>query len=86
MRIRIRKRWWKLLRGRMSHEDDGQCYPASREIIIRSNLRGERELDVLIHELLHASYGDLDEGAVEEAASDIARVLWREGYRKHEAK
>jgi hypothetical protein len=35
----------------------------------------------VIHELLHAAHWDLDELAVEETAEDLARVLWKLGYR-----
>ena len=40
------------------------------------------DLDTSIHEALHACLWDLDEEAVEETAEDIARFLWRLGYRK----
>ncbi len=44
---------------------------------------GARELDlnVCIHELLHGCT-ELDEYCVDETATDIARVLWRLGWRK----
>jgi hypothetical protein len=38
-------------------------------------------LDTVIHECLHACYPDLDEDAVTEAATDIAKVLFRMGCR-----
>jgi len=44
-------------------------------------LVGERRLEVLIHEMLHACYWDLDEEAIDITARDIARVLFRLGYR-----
>ena len=44
-------------------------------------MHGEERLEVLIHEMLHAAYWDLDESAIEGAAADVARVLWRLGYR-----
>ena len=42
------------------------------------------ELDTVIHEALHACT-ELDECAVEESATDIARLLWRLGWRKVDA-
>ena len=53
-----------------------------KRIRIRQGLKGERELDTLIHELMHAAHWDLDEQAVNDTAEDIARVLWRLGYRR----
>ena len=55
------------------------------EIRIRKHLRGLMLLDTLIHEGLHATLWDLDDDAVHATASDIARLLWRLGYRKQSA-
>ena len=45
-------------------------------------LKGLRKLEMFLHEPLHACLWDLDEEAVEETARDMARFLWRMGYRK----
>lgn len=55
--------------------------PAVRRIGILQSLSGLERLDTEIHEALHACLWDLDEHAVNESASDIARFLWRLGYR-----
>jgi hypothetical protein len=63
---------------------DGLCdHPGTpgREIWISSTLTGQNMLETLIHELLHASYPDLNEDAVNATARDIATVLWELGYR-----
>lgn len=39
-------------------------------------------LDTLIHETLHASKPSLSEAEVVRLAGDIAKVLWRAGYRR----
>jgi hypothetical protein len=39
------------------------------------------DLDTIIHEALHACT-ELDEDAVDESATSIARLLWRLGWRK----
>ena len=52
------------------------------EIRIRKGMEGLMLLDTLIHEGLHACLWDLDDDAVGASASDIARLLWRLGYRK----
>lgn len=82
MRCRLRGRYWTILRGKLDRTKDGLCDAMSRTITVRRSLAGERELDVLIHEMLHACHWDLDEQAITETASDLARVLTRLGYRK----
>jgi len=41
-----------------------------------------KDLDTIVHESLHACLWDLDEEAVAESAADVARLLWRVGWRK----
>lgn len=53
-----------------------------KEIKIQAGLKDEELLEVLIHESLHACAWNLDEEAVQKTAEDIARMLWRIGYRK----
>jgi len=64
----------------------GRCDPPdkpNKTITINSRLRGEELLDTIIHEVLHAASWDvLDEGFVEQTATDLARILWKLGYRK----
>lgn len=71
---------WRKLRGQV-----GSCDPPTepaKEIIIDPS-QGEFELlDTLVHEALHAVMWDAAEEAVEESATDIARLLWRMGYRR----
>jgi hypothetical protein len=40
------------------------------------------ELDVLVHESLHACNWNASETRVDTTATDIARMLWRAGYRR----
>ena len=87
MRIRILRRMWEVLfvSRRDMPTNDGECLipPAARCKTIRvyNALTGERKLDVIIHEMLHAADWHKDEEWVESVASDIARALWRMGYR-----
>jgi hypothetical protein len=63
----------------------GHCSDPSdvnKTIRLKSGLKGEEELEVLIHEMLHACFWDIAEESIDEAGVDIARVLWRLGYRK----
>lgn len=43
-----------------------------------------RLAEVLIHEILHAADWSKDESWVEQAAADIERVLFRQGFRLHQ--
>jgi hypothetical protein len=85
MRIQVRRKRYKLaFKSIRSQKYLGRCdspHEPSKQIVIDQSLRGELLLDTLVHELLHAACWDLAEETVEEAASDIASVLWRLGYR-----
>lgn len=52
-----------------------------KEITICPKVSGIDKLDVLIHESLHACFEDMSECAVHAGATDIAKFLWRLGYR-----
>jgi len=67
---------------------DGYCkkpnMPKHRRIIaINKQLKGKKELDTNIHEMLHACGWSLDEEWVRDTATDIANALWELGYRKN---
>lgn len=86
MRVRIRGKCWDLSFTRTPDDADGICDPPTapnKRIRISHSLRGEKQLDAVIHELLHSAMWDLDEVAINDTATDIARVLWRLGYRKN---
>lgn len=58
----------------------------NKEIRVSSSLKGEERLEVLIHEMVHAAGWHLDESFVERFAADVARALWRLGYRNLDGK
>jgi len=64
-----------------SHSEDG------RSISISTRLKAKRKLEILIHESLHAEYPSIakntEEDWVEEAAENIASLLWKIGYREN---
>lgn len=84
MRIKILGKCWELV-FKPLRSDDGYCDPPElprKQIQINERLRGERRLEVLIHEMLHAADWHKDEDAwIVPVAHDIARVLWKVGYR-----
>lgn len=64
---------------------DGDCdHPdtINKSIRIKMGLNGQEELETLIHEFLHALDWSKDESWVEHSASDIAKILYKMGWRK----
>lgn len=62
----------------------GKCDDPStpnKAIRVLQSLRGEVLLDTLIHEAMHAINWQTDEDIVHEAATDLARLLYRVGFR-----
>jgi len=86
--IILRKRRFKIVLcsrlGSEANPTHGECSdPNASSPMIRYyvGLSGERRLDVLIHEMLHGCFWDMSEEAIQFPATDIARALWRMGYR-----
>jgi hypothetical protein len=69
-------------RNSLPSDIDGDCCKAKAQIRIAEDLRGERCLDVLIHEMLHADKWSASEKRVKNLATDMAKALWDHGYRK----
>lgn len=64
---------------------DGECtspHGHAPRILISERVQGRRKLEVLIHEALHACNFEKCESVVERTAHDIAKFLWRWGYRE----
>lgn len=81
MRVLIRGKYYTFRFGRPQRGCDGHADIRNKEIVVSTRLKGEHKLEVIIHELLHFAHWDLDEEAVTDTAADIARVLWRLGWR-----
>lgn len=76
---------WQLVYDRVPLDSDGICdapNTKNKRIRIRPGLKKcpKLLLETLIHEGLHAESWPLDEGFVKQAASDIANLLWRQGF------
>jgi len=65
---------------------DGLCIPPDGKtdcaIYLTSSIQNKRRcLETILHEALHACSFDTGEQVVTETARDIARLLWRMGWR-----
>ncbi len=62
----------------------GQCWPFTKKHIIEIDPRQypSEYLDTLIHEALHELLPHKPEAFILKAASSIAKLLWRLGYRR----
>jgi len=85
VRINILGRYWTLSFVRMVNGSHGDCdgpHVPAKTIRIDSQITGERELEVILHELRHAADWGQSEEYVRQEAIDVARILWRLGYRR----
>ena len=51
------------------------------EMFVRKDLSPAMTLETIIHESLHAEFPYMSEARVDNAGRNIARLLWRMGYR-----
>lgn len=65
-------------------EFDGLCdtYATEMELVILTDLKTKLGLETVIHESLHGCRWPATEEDVTQTAKDIARLLWRLGYRR----
>lgn len=84
MRIIIRKQTWSIV-SQVQDGESGFCDHEGERgqpmtIGIKDGLTEFEELDTTIHEALHAAYPDLSEEAIDETATDLARLLLARGF------
>jgi hypothetical protein len=83
--INLRGKRYKFLRTKLLPKDSwGICTDPSftkREIKVHKNLKGLKEFEVIVHEMLHACFWDIDEQVIKQVGIDISRALWDLGYR-----
>jgi hypothetical protein len=83
--ITILGRRWNLRFGNAGKGHVGRCDPPDKpkkEIVVSPRVKGQLRLDTIIHECTHAAGWHIDEPFVEQFATDLARTLWRLGYRE----
>jgi hypothetical protein len=84
MRIKIGGKYWNLVFTELDEETGGECDSPDtngKEIRIATDIKNQDELEIIIHELLHAADWSKDEEWVEVIADDIARTLWKLGWK-----
>lgn len=91
MRFTILGKRWEFCRKKKvvveGEAVDGSCDGPSvkgKKIIIDDSLSGQRELEVLIHEMIHASGWHIDHSYINQFSSDVARILTKLGYKRGE--
>jgi hypothetical protein len=94
VRVGILGKWWtlrfvpasELPKGKDGARDcDGLCDKPTdkgKRILVYDKLSEEETLETVVHEVLHAADWWKDEEWIEHAANDLARILWRLGYRR----
>lgn len=96
MRVRILGKYWKWViepLGRFRHDGhyvDGLTNASTRTVHIESRLKGQRELEAFVHEFEHSCDQCSDKNVpfihseeyVTAKSRDLARLLWRLGYRR----
>lgn len=80
--VHIGDRRWRIEHCKCPPDRDGDCNWELRRIRVHQTLRGVDLMRVLIHELLHARFWDLDESAIDECGEVLSAVLDAEGFRQ----
>ena len=80
--VSLRGQEVELIYGTVPKDSDGTYSTEDKKIIVSKNVKGERALEVELHESLHACLPDASEEAITETAESIGSMLWELGYRK----
>ena len=61
---------------------EGLCVYTDRTIYVRKDIKGRMRMEVEIHELMHAIDQNLQHNRLAGISWELARALWKMGYRK----
>jgi len=64
----------------------GECVKAEGRIWIHKNLPQRSRLNTLLHEALHCLEPEWSETKVDKRASQLCKLLWKQGYRRFDRK
>ncbi len=76
---------WYNIKNHRNRKDQKECgYCDYEERVLDVPMKGKEcdDLDTLLHEGIHACMPFLEEEIVAESATDIAKFLWKLGWRK----
>jgi hypothetical protein len=73
-------KWVSRLKGKWGDIDPPD--QRGRAIRISREAKGRRLLIVLIHEMLHGCFWQIDEDVIDQSSIDIGDALWRLGFRR----
>ena len=65
-----------------NYKADGLAWPEDRTIAIDKRLKGQRKLEVIIHEIIHIQNPKWSEIMVEGKAKELADILWELNFRE----
>lgn len=82
MRIYLNNEAWRLKFCAVPPDIYGDCDYAKKIVRISKKLIGQDKLDLLLHELIHARFPDLQETSVSEFASELAGIIHAIGFRE----
>ena len=85
MVVTLRGRKWKVVFTRLPRGTDGECddpRERGKEIRISTRLSEQDALETIVHEVLHAADFDKKEEWADDVGRNLARLLWRLGYRR----
>ena len=78
----VRERW-RVVREDLSYASIwGLCDYPGRTITLHESMHGQRLLEITTHEVAHAVHNKLSERDVELIGRAVAKVLWRDGWRR----
>ena len=77
---KIAGRLWRIVFRSLSSAW-GYCEHDSRTILIEKNADAQTVLDAICHEVAHASFPYLTEDTIGSFGTDLARLLWKMGWR-----
>ena len=85
MHVTLLCKRYELVFQKMPAGQHGECDSPdskSKQIRISNTLKDEQLIEILLHEMLHGLNWRDSEEHIDESGRDLARVLWRLGYRR----
>lgn len=60
----------------------GLAYQDTNEIELDTRLKGQKHLEILLHETMHLLLPDLTEEEIIDKSITLTKILWNEDYRR----